>query len=127
MTTESQDNNKRAFRVAQSTSAPLSADSLREAVHMKMLSKSDSAKDLGELTVIPLGFAVSIAVELITGERQRIADSLPEKRKLKPIHYYPDVQANLEIEAFNEAIEAVRVLLIPPKPGDLEDPVESAS
>ena len=40
-------------------------DELRNAVHMKMLAKSGSSKDFNELTVIPLGFAVSIAMQLI--------------------------------------------------------------
>lgn len=33
----------------------------RNKIHLKMLEKSDTAKKFGELTVIPIGFAVSIA------------------------------------------------------------------
>lgn len=42
--------------------------SLREEIHLKMLAKSESAKDLGELTVVPLGFAVDLALSLLTAK-----------------------------------------------------------
>ena len=39
-----------------------------------MLAKSENAKDLGDITVVPLGFAVDVALELI---RQREASIEP--------------------------------------------------
>lgn len=49
---------------------PLSEESLRHHIHMEMLKLSESAKDCGELTVLPLGHAVTIAQRLIETERQ---------------------------------------------------------
>lgn len=45
---------------------------LRKQIHMKMLAKSDTAKDLGELTVVPLGHAVTVALALISN-REKLA------------------------------------------------------
>lgn len=39
------------------------SDELRKEVHMRALSKSRNAKDLGEFTVVPLGFAVDLILE----------------------------------------------------------------
>jgi hypothetical protein len=46
-------------------------EELRKKVHMKMLSKSDSAKNLGERTVVSLGFAVDIAMGLLAERDQQ--------------------------------------------------------
>ena len=53
----------RHSKTPSTTSKPVEA--LRSQVHLKMLEKSESAEDLGELTVVPLGFAVDVAMELI--------------------------------------------------------------
>lgn len=37
---------------------------LRHEIHMAMLGKSENAKDLGDLTVVPIGFAVDVALGL---------------------------------------------------------------
>jgi hypothetical protein len=37
-------------------------DALRTDIHMKMLTKASNAKDLGNMTAVPLGYAVTIAV-----------------------------------------------------------------
>ena len=34
----------------------------RHKIHMAMLAKSENAKDLGDITVVPLGFAVDVAL-----------------------------------------------------------------
>lgn len=47
-------------------------EGLRKEIHMKMLAKSENAKDCGELTVIPLGHAVTIAEALIA-QREKLA------------------------------------------------------
>lgn len=41
-----------------------SAEEQRRDVHMKMLSRSINAKDAGHLTVVLLGFAVDVALEV---------------------------------------------------------------
>jgi len=54
-----------ADRRADRRSQAVGVDGLREEIHMQMLAKSENAKNCGELTVIPLGHAVTIAVAAI--------------------------------------------------------------
>ena len=48
----------------------------RMGIHMAMLAKAENAKDCGGLTVIKLGFAVSIAKELIRTENLKLLDEV---------------------------------------------------
>ena len=48
----------------------------RMGIHMAMLAKAENAKDCGDLTVIKLGFAVSIAKELIRTEKLKLLDEV---------------------------------------------------
>lgn len=48
-------------------------DELRHEIHMQMLAKSENAKDLGDLTVVPLGFAVDVALSLAAQARTEAA------------------------------------------------------
>ena len=62
----------------------------RMGIHMAMLAKAENAKDAGHATVIKLGFAVSIAEELIRTEKLKtkmdllktIRRSYPKKQTL---------------------------------------------
>lgn len=54
-------------------------ESLRKDVHMKMLAKSENSKEIKDATVVRLGFAVTIAVELIKSRDQQIALSDSER------------------------------------------------
>lgn len=60
---------------------------LRHEIHLAMLAKSQNATEIGELTVVPLGFAVSIAEALITQKviEGRI-DELKVTKKLATQH-----------------------------------------
>ena len=55
---------------------PLDGGEIRHTVHMAMLEKSESASTLGELTVVPLGFAVDVALALIKADRAAQAQAL---------------------------------------------------
>ena len=63
----------------------------RMGIHMAMLAKAENAKDAGHATVIKLGFAVSIAEELIRTEKLKtkidllktIRRSYPKRRTLQ--------------------------------------------
>lgn len=48
-------------------------------VHMAMLAKAENAKDAGHATVIKLGFAVSIAEELIRTEKLKLLAEVRER------------------------------------------------
>lgn len=48
----------------------------RMEIHMAMLAKAENAKDAGHATVIKLGFAVSIAEELIRTEKLKLLDEV---------------------------------------------------
>ena len=50
---------------------PVENGELRHTIHMQMLAKSESAKDLGELTAVPLGFAVDVALEFLAQEKAK--------------------------------------------------------
>lgn len=128
MTTESQDNNKGAFRVVQSTPAPLSADSLREAIKLTV---GEAVVFTTDNTLVPnIRVTIEGATDRIMdlfaaalqAERQKIADSLPEKRP--GIQEYRDTDGETyhtckycggydecDCKGFNEAIEAVRAVL----------------
>lgn len=60
-------------------STPQSQQELRQSVHLKMLAKSRNAVDLGEFTVVPLRFAVSIAVGLITAHDKKLLAEVRER------------------------------------------------
>ena len=51
----------------------------RHRVHLKMLGMSGNSKEFGDLTVVPLGHAVSIAVDLLAAQRQTLRDEVLEK------------------------------------------------
>jgi hypothetical protein len=79
---------------------------LRLRVHHKMLEKSESAKELGELTVIPLGFSVGIAIKLIVAERSRLIDELEAKLPEKT-----DSDNGFYRAGYNQAITEVKAIL----------------
>lgn len=82
--------------------AAVQGDELRNDIHMKMLSKSKNAKDCGDLTVIPLGFAVTVALEMLQN-RHSTKSSGELEEILDRIGYTP----NLDSRAFaREAIES---------------------
>lgn len=80
-------------------------EKLRHEVHMAMLAKSESAKDLGELTVVPLGFAVNVALELST---QRILALLDEVMGKGYDDFHKTYDYDKIAEAVFEAIQAIR-------------------
>jgi hypothetical protein len=100
------------------TPAPLSADSLREAI-IEMLDM-----DKPKPTVNEVGTLIAAALQ---AERQRIADSLPPRidEDAPMIGYKGDEEGRKLLKSWrrgrNEAIEAVRAVLIPPQ-GGLETP-----
>ena len=51
----------------------------RMGIHMAMLAKAENAKDAGHATVIKLGFAVSIAEELIRTEKLKLLAEVRER------------------------------------------------
>ena len=51
----------------------------RMGIHMAMLTKAENAKDAGHATVIKLGFAVSIAEELIRTEKLKLLAEVRER------------------------------------------------
>jgi hypothetical protein len=59
---------------------PTEKDTLRHSTHMKALAKSDSATAYGQATVMLMGHAVTLAVEMyeegVKAERKRIVDIL---------------------------------------------------
>lgn len=55
------------------TPPPDETGSLRHEIHMQMLGKSESAKNLGELTVVPLGFAVDVALSVAAAKAEEAA------------------------------------------------------
>lgn len=81
-------------------------EELRHRIHMKMLSKSETAKDCGELTVVPLGHAVTIAMDLmLKAELQARIDEITNKL---PVRRYTNnmVLTNLDLEKRLEALES---------------------
>jgi hypothetical protein len=59
-----------------------------EEIHLKLLAKSESAKDCGEMTVIKIGFVPAIIEEIVKHSQQQLLESLEleieEKRKKLP-------------------------------------------
>ena len=51
----------------------------RMEIHMAMLAKAENAKDAGHATVIKLGFAVSVAEELIRTEKLKLLAEVRER------------------------------------------------
>lgn len=87
------------------TTPPNPDTELRQQIHMAMLQKSESAKDLGELTVVPLGFAVDVALQLITA---RDAANIGELEELK---YTEDQGMDAEMQSYNNGIQdAIRIM-----------------
>jgi len=70
-------------------------------IHMKCLSKSKNAKECGDLTVIPMGFAVQMIKEAVQAERQKQEEirkeAVEEERKYKEaIHKAYNVGFNVD-------------------------------
>lgn len=74
-------------------------DELRHHVHMKMLSKSTNAKEAGQSTVVLLGFAVDMALELI--KQHELEARLDEAEKFLAYDLFGTLQ---RIERTNDAV-----------------------
>lgn len=51
----------------------------RHRIHMAMLGKSKNAKDCGELTVVPLGHAVTVALEILQSHQLALLSRVKEE------------------------------------------------
>lgn len=52
---------------------------LRDKIHLKVLAKSKSAKDCGELTVVPLGYVTALILEKLDQALKEQTKNLLEK------------------------------------------------
>lgn len=88
------------------TTEPMRGDEgLRHDIHMAMLAKSESAKDCGEITVVPLGFAVDVALQEVIRARKDEAEMAHEAwtKTLNDFDFYTMIinriaQLNQQIE-----------------------------
>lgn len=86
-----------------------------EEIHLKLLAKSESAKDCGEMTVIKIGFVPAIIEEIVKHSQQQLLESLElelEKMKVEPLYVKVDDDGTIdESEAKNETLEQVKALI----------------
>lgn len=84
---------------------------LRHRIHMAMLAKSESAKDCGELTVIPIGFAVTVAQDLIKAELTSLLGAMPVEQQCIGRNCDDTCTACAAVAAHNQVIERVTAII----------------
>jgi len=81
---------------------PMEWEERRKTIHLKCLAKSKNAKECGDLTVIPMGYVVSIIIDEIKQAEERERERIVKETK-RIINEYRAERYNVDIlEALHE-------------------------
>lgn len=82
---------------------------LRKSIHMAMLAKSESAKDCGEITVVPLGFAVDVALQAVQAKLKEAYQQGYDDRTLEADHELEQQDITSRIDELENIVKKAEI------------------